>query len=222
MELKDRLKLARKNAKRSQKEVAEKVGITQPTLSQLEGGLITSSTYLPDIARYLSVDLYWLQTGKGEMEQTVRNDEGFSNVQINGKKLYKIPVLDFVQAGLFHDVSYDGINPKGETYTTYEGKNPKEVFSVEVTGLSMSPDFMPGDELVIDASLAPKPGSLVIAQNGGHESTFKKYRVTGYDEFGRDIFELVPLNPDFPVLSSSEHPIKIIGVLVQHLRRYKY
>ncbi len=219
MELKDRLKLARKSAKKSQKEVAEKVGITQPTLSQLENGIITSSTYLPDIARLLDVDLYWLQTGKGEMKNSQDN---FENIRINGNKVYKIPVLDFVQAGLFNSGAYDGINPKGETFTTYETSRPRDIFCVEISGMSMAPDFMPGDEIVIDASLCPKPGALVIAQNGSHESTFKKYRVTGYDEYGREHFELVPLNPDFPILSSREHDIRIIGVLVQHMRKFKY
>lgn len=224
MELKDRLKLARKQAKKSQKELAEQVGITQPTLSQLENGLITSSTRLPEMARILGVDLYWLQTGIGEMQPkaSVNPQSEFSNVKVNGKKLYKIPVLDFVQAGLFHEVGYDGINPKGETYTTYESSKPKDVFSLTVNGMSMAPDFMPGDELIIDASLLPKPGCLVVAQNGDHESTFKKYRVTGYDEFSRDVFELIPINPDFPTLSSADHPIRIIGVVVGHNRTFKY
>lgn len=224
MELKDRLRLARKQAKKSQKELAEQVGVTQPTLSQLESGLITSSTRLPEISRLLGVDLYWLQTGKGEMHSKSSNNQqpDLSNVKVNGKKLHKIPVLDFVQAGLFHEVGYDGVNSKGETYTTYESTNPKEVFALTVSGMSMSPDFMPGDELIVDGSLAPKPGCLVVAQNGDHESTFKKYRVTDYDEFGRDIFELIPLNPDFPKLSSVEHTIRIIGVVVGHNRTFKY
>ena len=64
MELKDRLKQARKTAK-NHKKVAAAVGITQPTLSQLESGLVNSSTYLPSIAKYLNVDAYWLQTGLG-------------------------------------------------------------------------------------------------------------------------------------------------------------
>lgn len=222
MELKDRLKLARKNAKKSQKELADTIGITQPTLSQLESGIITSSTHLPNIARLLGVDLYWLQTGEGEMIQNEAPKSELSNVRVNGNKLYRIPILDFVQAGLFHSVAYDGINAKGETYTTYEAKNPKEVFSLTVEGLSMAPDFMPGDELIVDASLAPKPGCLVIAQNDDIETTFKKYRVTGYDEYGREEFELVPLNPDFPTLSSKNRSTKIIGVVVQHMRKFKY
>lgn len=37
----------------------------------------------------------------------------------------------------------------------------------------MEPDFKEGDMLIVDASIAPKPGSYVIAQNGSHEATFK-------------------------------------------------
>jgi SOS-response transcriptional repressor LexA len=147
-------------------------------------------------------------------------ESSFSNVRIDTSPLRKIPVLDFVQAGLFHDVGYDGLNPKSETYTTYQNAKPECVFSLEVSGLSMTPEFNPGDKLVVDASLPPYPGCFVIAQNGSHEATFKKYRAIGYDEHGRETFELVPLNPDFPTLNSTQQEIRIIGVVVEHLRSF--
>ena len=147
-------------------------------------------------------------------------ESSFSNVLLDTSPLRKIPVLDFVQAGLFHDVGYDGLNPKSETYTTYQNAKPECVFSLEVSGLSMTPEFNPGDKLVVDASLPPYPGCFVIAQNGSHEATFKKYRAIGYDEHGRETFELVPLNPDFPTLNSTQQEIRIIGVVVEHLRSF--
>lgn len=58
-----RLKQARKEAKKSQKDVVEAVGITQSALSQLENGLVMSSSHLPAIANFLGVDALWLQTG---------------------------------------------------------------------------------------------------------------------------------------------------------------
>jgi len=147
-------------------------------------------------------------------------ESSFSNVRLDTSPLRKIPVLDFVQAGLFHDVGYDGLNPKGETYTTYQTAKPECVFSLEVSGLSMTPEFNPGDKLVVDASIPPYPGCFVIAQNGSHEATFKKYRAIGYDEHGRETFELVPLNPDFPTMNSTQQEIRIIGVVVEHLRSF--
>ena len=134
-------------------------------------------------------------------------------------------MLDFVQAGIWREVVYDGVHPKDETYTTYEGKDPNAVFSLEIDGLSMAPEFMPGDEIVVDAALDPKPGSLVVAQEIQHGvamTTFKKYRVVGVNEHGVDIIELVPLNPDFPTYNSSQIEISIIGVVVQHHKDFKY
>lgn len=219
--LKDRLKEARKKAKKSQKDVVDAIGITQSALSQLETGAVSSSSHLPAIARFLNVDSYWLQTGEGEMLTNSSQDSGFNNVSFDVPTLRKIPLLDFVQAGIFHECGYDGINPKGESYTTYESNKPECVFSLEVSGLSMTPDFNPGDKLVVDGSKAPYPGCYVIAQNGSHEATFKKYRAVGYDEHGRETFELVPLNPDFPTMCSTQQEIRIIGVIVEHVRSFK-
>lgn len=218
--LKDRLKEARKKAGKSQKDVVEAIGITQSALSQLETGLVSSSSHLPSIANFLGVNAYWLQTGNGDMFVDAAPESSFSNVQPNAAPLHKIPVLDFVQAGLFHECGYDGINPKGDTYTTYQNAKPECVFSLEVSGLSMAPEFNPGDKLVVDASKPPYPGCYVIAQNGSHEATFKKYRAIGYDEHGRETFELIPLNPDFPTMNSVQQEIRIIGVVVEHLRSF--
>jgi len=65
--LKDRLTSARKSAKRTQKDVAETVGMTQSNYSQLETGRANSSVFLPAIADYLGVSALWLQTGEGLM-----------------------------------------------------------------------------------------------------------------------------------------------------------
>ncbi|OTL21978.1 LexA family protein [Acinetobacter pittii] len=221
----NRLKEARKKAGKSQKDVVEAVGITQSALSQLENGLVSSSSHLPSIAKYLGVDSYWLQTGIESSTNNFSNNKNESNVSLPANPLCAIPLLDYVQAGLFHEVGYDGLNPLGTTWTTYEGIRPECVFSLKVEGLSMAPEFMPGDEIVVDGYLEPKPGSLVIAQEIQHgvaRTTFKKYRVIGVNEFGVDIIELVPLNPDFPTLNSLQIEISIIGVVVRHNREVKY
>ena len=203
-------------------DLARAVGVKPPSVSDWLTGKSQNmdGPNLIRAAKFLKVNSAWLGTGVGKPtdDETKSN---FSNVSISDLPFRKIPVLDFVQAGLFNSVGYDGINPKGETYTTYQGARPEEVFSLTVEGMSMAPEFLPGDSIVIDASISPQPGSYVIAQNGSYEATFKKYRVIGYDEYGREEFELVPLNPDYPTLSSREHKISIIGVMVRHMRDYK-
>ncbi|RZN95727.1 LexA family protein [Acinetobacter johnsonii] len=154
-----------------------------------------------------------------------KNSQFESNVSPVDTPLQAIPLLDYVQAGLFHDVGYDGLNPLGTSWTTYKSQRPECVFSLKVEGTSMSPEFQPGDEIVVDGSLEAKPGALVIAQeikHGEARTTFKKYRVIGINEFGVDVIELVPLNPDFPTLNSNQIDISIIGVVVAHNRKFKY
>ena len=185
----------------------------------LDGVSVPTAENLKVIAKFLGVTDDWLLFGRDNKQ--VNSIEHESNVSFISTPLREIPLLDYVQAGLFHDVGYDGINPIGSSWTTYIGAKPECVFSLKVEGLSMSPIFMPGDELVVDGSLEAKPGSLVIAQEVQHgiaRTTFKKYRVIGVNEFGVDIIELVPLNPGFPTLNSLQINISIIGVVVRHNR----
>ncbi|WNW11859.1 S24 family peptidase [Pseudomonas sp. DTU_2021_1001937_2_SI_NGA_ILE_001] len=63
MELKDRLKLARKNAGLSQSELAERAGIKQASVSEIERGLSRTSGYLVKIAQICGVDPIWLAEG---------------------------------------------------------------------------------------------------------------------------------------------------------------
>lgn len=52
----------------SQKALADKIGIRQPSLSELENGESQGSVYLPQIASVLGVNPLWLATGKGTRE----------------------------------------------------------------------------------------------------------------------------------------------------------
>lgn len=66
MNLSERMKAARKIAGLTQTELADKVGIAQTAISQLESGKTHRSTYLSQIARACGVSAYWLETGQGE------------------------------------------------------------------------------------------------------------------------------------------------------------
>ncbi|ENV48078.1 hypothetical protein P255_01448 [Acinetobacter brisouii CIP 110357] len=222
-----RIRALRRSKKLTQAQLAKIAGVSSPAVTEWEkDSYLPKAASLDAMAKEFNVSTDYILKGiEGENPATEAQQETTSheasNVSFNGKPLRKIPVLDFVQAGLWRGVVYDGIHPIGHTYTDYEGINPQDVFGVTVDGMSMSPRFMPNDELVIDPNLAPQPGNFVIAQNGDYEVTFKKYRVTGYDEEGREQFQLVPLNPDFGTLDSIQHKISIIGVVVKHIQNLR-
>lgn len=67
--IQSRLKEARIAAGLTQAQLAELVGMRQPTYSQLERGLSKSSTLLPQIAFVLGVQPHWLATGDGPRDE---------------------------------------------------------------------------------------------------------------------------------------------------------
>ncbi len=71
MELKDRLKKARKARKMSQVRLAEVTGLDQTTISNLETGKVQSTSKVVEIAHELQVSSRWLATGEGDMDDNV-------------------------------------------------------------------------------------------------------------------------------------------------------
>lgn len=68
--LADRIKAARKHAQLTQRSLAEKVGVEQPVISQLETGKNLRSVHLTKIAQVCQVSPIWLAEGVGSMVQT--------------------------------------------------------------------------------------------------------------------------------------------------------
>ncbi|MCU7646684.1 XRE family transcriptional regulator [Pseudomonas piscis] len=67
MELKDRLKTARRHAKLNQTELAVHAGITQTSISDLERGKSKATAFVAQIASACGVSALWLAEGVGQM-----------------------------------------------------------------------------------------------------------------------------------------------------------
>lgn len=130
-----------------------------------------------------------------------------------------IPVISAIQAGALKEITepYE----VGAGYSTvYTDENySKWAFGLEIEGESMLPEFRPGDLVIIEPEWEPRPGEYVAAKNGKEEATFKKYRPRGLDKDGNTVFELAPLNDDYPTLRSDVTPLVIIGVMAEHRRK---
>lgn len=148
-----------------------------------------------------------------------RLTQDFVNVQkIQESGIRLVPLISFVQAGSFKEAV---LNAQDEFVATYASDLGQYSFALEIVGDSMSPDFRPGDKIIVDPDVQPMPGDFVIAQNNGHEATFKKYKPRGFDENGREYFELVALNENYPNLDSRFQDIKIIATVIDHIRKLR-
>ncbi|WP_335987148.1 helix-turn-helix transcriptional regulator [Acinetobacter bereziniae] len=110
--LADRLKEARLKADKTQGEVADAAGIKQPTYQALEAGKTKKSAYLPEIAKFLNVDVEWLKTGEGSAS-TVQNksDKTLDNVKYEGIEFWdnETPLADDeFEVPYFKDVELTG------------------------------------------------------------------------------------------------------------------
>lgn len=93
-------------------------------------------------------------------------------------------------------------------------RNPNSTFLVKVYGESMiEAGILPGDLVLVDRSLSPKNGDIVVAEVDG-EWTMKYFRKQGEEII------LAPANPNYPLIKPRES-FNIFGVVVGVVRKYK-
>ncbi len=164
----------------------------------------------------LGVRAAWLLTGEGAM------GGGFkSNVQPVASGMRRYPVISKIQAGALCEISVPYGSGDGFDVEYGDDDASQWSFFLEIEGDSMLPDFRPGDRVLIDPDVTPRPGDFVAARNTKQDATFKKYRVRGINELGKEVFELVPLNDDYPVMRSDEHHLVVIGTMIEHRRKFR-
>lgn len=230
MLLSERIKIAMEAAGVSQVDLARACGVKPPSV---HGWLSGKAKFLRgenllQAARALNVSQDWLATGEGSMQPSAsegprasasRFDENVVRVPMGTRP---IPVISSVQAGALRDM--DAPYEPGDGYAiiyTDDMALSRWTFSLEVEGESMLPRFQPGDLLIVDPELSPNPGNFVVARNGTNQATFKKYRPRGVDEHGNMVFELVPLNEDYPTLRSDIEKLTVLGVVVEHRNKLR-
>ena len=137
-----------------------------------------------------------------------------------------VPVISSVQAGNPVEVIDCYAPGNGNSFEPVDSVIAERLgpyaFALRVDGLSMAPEYQPGDLIIVDPDEPPRPGDVVVAKLDRDNSvTLKKYRDRGFAEDGSRIIELVPSNPDYPLITlCAATPGRIIGPVIEH-RRYR-
>ncbi|WP_421234239.1 LexA family protein [Aeromonas enteropelogenes] len=211
----ERIRELRKKHGLTQQKLGELIGVKKSSISQWENDEHSpSGDNLAQLSKVFGVSAHWLATGKGSPE--LSNVEPAVIPQGN-----RIPILSYVQAGNWREMCEQATAFDGNVeYVSAGGEIGPYGFGLWLRGDSMLPQFKEGDLIIVDPDESPQPGDYVVAKNGSDEATFKKYRPRGIDENGQEVFELVPLNDDYPTMHSDRQHIQIIGVMVEH-RSYR-
>jgi SOS-response transcriptional repressor LexA len=203
--MKNRIKALREAQSLSQDDLAKRAGTTRQQIFRLEKNQRRlSDVWIERLARALDCDPTELIGAA--MAQRV-------------PAVPALPVIDSVQAGDW--------TPPADPYAKGQGMalvypatpvGPR-AFALEIRGDSMEPEFHAGDRVIVDPDVTPLPGDYVVAKlEDEQETTFKKFRPKG-GKGKSAIVELVPLNPDWPVLTiEPKHPGRIVATMVEHHR----
>ena len=199
---------------RGQSDLARALNTSPQTVNNWEARGISKKGLL-QIQATLGISAQWIETGQGR--KFVQGQSNIAAAQIGSKQ---IPLISYVRAGHWAGIG-DPFQPNdAHEWLMTDLDISDSAFALEIKGDSMLPDFNPGDRVIIDPNVKPQPGDYVVAKNGEEEATFKKYRLRSINEQGVEVFELVPLNPDYPSIRSDSTPITIVGTMVE-VRKYR-
>lgn len=202
----ENLKSIRKAKKMTQKELAQKSGVKQSVISDLETGNAKSTGSILELANALGVTAEELKKGViSELD---------NNVAPITAKL--IPVLSWVQAGEM--TSVETINPIeiNEWLPPLSADDPDGCFYLRVVGVSNSPAYVEGDCILVNPKFQVcdlLSGDLIVVRNNT-DATFKKLVIESNDRK-----YLQALNPNFhPNIIEFEEGTELVGLVIDAFR----
>ncbi|QCS11856.1 helix-turn-helix domain-containing protein [Acinetobacter radioresistens] len=202
----ENLKNIRKAKKMTQKQLAQKSGVKQSVISDLETGNAKSTGSILELANALGVTAEELKKG-------AFNEDSLTNVIPISPRM--APVLSWVQAGTMTNVEAVDMSQVEEWLPLPDGDCEK-CFYLKVQGLSNYPDFHEGDYILVDPTLPfcdMNSGDIVVVRKVD-EATFKKLVIepdgTKY---------LKAINPDFkPNIIPLDEECEFLGEVVDCIR----
>ena len=202
----ENLKKLRKAKKMTQKELAQKSGVKQSVISELETGIAKSTGSILELASALGITAEELKKGVvSEFDNNV--------VPITSKL---IPVLSWVQAGSM--TSVEEINPLdvAEWLPPLSADDPDGCFYLKVVGISNSPTYMEGDCILVNPKFQVcdlLSGDLIVVRNNT-DATFKKLVIESDERK-----YLQALNPNFhPNIIEFEDGMELVGLVIDAFR----
>lgn len=205
----ENLKKIRKAKKMTQKDLAQKSGVKQSVISDLETGNAKSTGSILELANALGVTAEELKKG-------VVGD-ALESPNVAMIKPNMAPVLSWVQAGTFTNVESIDMSQVEEWLPLPD--ECTNCFYLKVQGISNSPDFLEGDYILVDPDVYyndMQSGDMIVVRKF-EDATFKKLVI---ETDGARYLQA--LNPEFkPNIIPLDEECNFVGQVVDCVR-YTY
>ncbi|ENW78378.1 hypothetical protein F909_04067 [Acinetobacter sp. ANC 3929] len=202
----DNLKSIRKAKKMTQKELAQKSGVKQSVISDLETGNAKSTGSILELANALGVTAEELKKG---VISTLDN-----NVAPISSKL--LPVLSWVQAGTMTSVEAIDPNKINEWLPPLSADDPDGCFYLRVVGVSNYPTYADGDYILVNPNyqVCDLISEDLVVVRSNSDATFKKLVIESDERK-----YLQALNPNFqPNIIEFEEGMELVGLVIDAFR----
>ena len=202
----ENLKKIRKAKKMTQKELAQKSGVKQSVISDLETGNAKSTGSILELANALGVTAEELKKG-------VFDETSLTNVATVVPRM--APVLSWVQAGTMTNVEAVDMSQVEEWLPIPDGDCEK-CFYLKVQGLSNYPEFHEGDYILVDPTLPfgdMNSGDIIVVRKFD-DATFKRLVI---EPDGTKYLQAI--NPEFkPNIIPLDQDCEFVGEVVDCIR----
>jgi len=201
-------------------QLGEAMNVSPQAVSQWETGRSSPTIFsLVTLAKVLQVDLTWLLHGLHEEELLKRGGTPLevrslrdpwdvdSSAPTQGILLPKIRP---------EQVLKDTIDRTTEEYIYSHFPCSNLAFALSVFDRANEPVYQPGDIIIIDPTVTPLPGMMVLCRYAGPQAIFGQHTWTGHPR----AVEVKFLNTDYGTARLAERKgHKVIGVLTEHIRQ---
>lgn len=179
------IRAARRHVGFTQQQLADKMGLTRPTISQWEAGTtaptagkmkdLRKALGLPDAAFY-------------DDQEQVR-----PNARHAVEEVSFVPEIGWTQAGSWTEVADVAVDFADAPHWPCPVSCSGKTFALRVEGESMMPKFPPGTLIFVDPEVPASPGKMVVAMlTESTQATFKQYIEDGEQKL------LKATNPEWP------------------------
>lgn len=202
----ENLKKIRKAKKMTQKELAQKSGVKQSVISDLETGNAKSTGSILELANALGVTAEELKKGVNNLLD--------NNIAPVSSKL--IPVLSWVQAGTMTSVEAIDHKNINEWLPPLSADDPDGCFYLRVVGVSNYPTYADGDYILVNPSyqVCDLISEDLVVVRSNSDATFKKLVIESDERK-----YLQALNPNFqPNIIEFEEGMELVGLVIDAFR----
>ncbi|MEO5333247.1 MAG: LexA family transcriptional regulator [Magnetococcus sp. YQC-5] len=215
--LSDRIKTARKFANLTQKQLSDRVGISQTAVHKLEIGRSRSSRRTVTIALTCGVDPIWLDTGRGEMSlggpPAVQGAKGAEEYRT--PVIARIPLITWEEAKAYTPETAETHHPENvKAWVPVAPRTSGKAYALQVADDSKEPEFKEGEIVIVDPTMKAEHNRFVVARAGDDSRvSLKQLIVHGAKRY------MKPLNSRYPLIEV-QGELVVSGVVTAKYKDY--